>query len=180
MNTFQVDQLKTVVGWIFAAGVGFLGMVFLALGGYEFWQGSKTEDWPAAQGRIIEAEIETRSSSSHRHGRASRRDTDYSVRIRYYYEVAGQKLEGQRLQYGYKSHDERPSARQEQSLYPSGKEVQVFYDPKNPKSSVLLKGTGASWLAMGLGLTAFVLGSAMMVYMTRARTAGTGDNMLSS
>ena len=180
MNTSQVDQLKTVVGWIFAAGFGFFGIVFLALGGYEFWQGSKTKDWPASQGKIIESEIETRSSSSPRHGRTSRRDTDYSVRIRYSYEVAGQKLEGQRLQYGYKSHDERSSAKQEQSRYPSGKEVQVFYDPKNPKSSVLLKGSGTSWLAMGLGFMALVLGSVTMVYMARARRTGTWDNMPSS
>ena len=180
MDATQVDQIKTVVGWIFAAGLGFLGIVFLSLGGYEFWQGSKTQDWPAAQGRISEAEIETRSRSSHRHGRASRRDTDYSVRIRYSYEVAGQKLEGQRLQYGYNSHDELSSAKQEQSLYPSGKDVQVFYDPKNPKSSVLLKGSGSSWLAMGLGFMALVLGLVTMIYMARARRIGTGYNMPSS
>jgi hypothetical protein len=67
-----------------------------------------------------------------------------------------------------------------QSLYPAGKEVQVFYDPKNPKSSVLLKGSGTTWLAMGLGSMALVLGSATMVHMARARRAGTGDNMPSS
>jgi hypothetical protein len=180
MNASQVDQLKAVVGWIFAAGFMFLGILFLALGGYEFWEGSKTKDWPAAPGRMIESAIETRSSSSRPHGRSSRRDTDYSVRVRYSYEVAGQKLEGQRLQYGNKSHDKQSSAKQVQSLYPAGKEVQVFYDPKNLKSSVLLKGSGATWLAMGLGSMALVLGSATMVHMARARRAGTGDNMPSS
>lgn len=180
MNTSQVDQLKTVVGWIFAAGFGFFGIVFLALGGYEFWQGSKTKDWPAAHGRIIESGIETKSRSSRPHGRTSRRDTDYIVRIRYFYEVSGQRIEGNRLQYGNKSHGKRSSAEQEQSLYPAGKEVQVFYDPKNPQRSVLLKGSGTTWLAMGLGFMALVLGSVTMVYMARARRPETGDRMPSS
>ena len=180
MNTSQVDQLKTVVGWIFAAGFMCLGIVFMALGGYHFWEGSKTKNWPATPGRIIESEIESRTTTSRPHGRASRRDTDYSVRLRYSYEVAGQKLESRRLQYGNESHDKRSSAKQEQSLYPAGKEVQVFYDPTNPKSSVLVKGSGTSWLAVGLGLMALVLGSVTMVYMARARRAGTRGNMPSS
>jgi hypothetical protein len=177
MNTSPADHLKTVAGWIFAGGFMCLGLIFLALGGYEFWQGSKTKNWPAAPGRIIESEIESGSSTSRPYGRASRRDTDYSVRIRYSYAVAGQKLEGQRLQYGNESHDKRSSAKQQQSLYPAGKEVQVFYDPTNPKDSVLVKGSGISWLAVGLGFMALVLGSGSMVYMARARRAGIRENM---
>ena len=180
MNTSQVDQLKTIVAWIFAAGFMCFGIVFLALGGYEFWEGEQTKNWPAATGRIIESGVDSRSRTSRPHGRASRRDTDYSVRIGYSYEVAGQKLEGQRLQYGNESHDKRASAKQQQSLYPAGKEVKVFYDPTNPKSSVLVKGSGTSWLAVGLGFMALVLGSVTMVYMARTRRAGTRGNMLGS
>jgi head-tail adaptor len=123
MNLSQADQLKAVIGWVFAAGFMFVGLVFLALGGYELRQGLKTKNWPAAPGRIIESEIESRSSTSRSSSGASRSDTDYRVRIRYSYEVAGQKLEGKRLQYGYESHDERSSAKKEQSRYPPGKEV---------------------------------------------------------
>lgn len=169
MNTSRVNILKTVAGWIFAAVFMCLGAVFLAFGGYEFWAGSKTKNWPAAPGRIIESEIESGRITSRRHGRASRRDTDYSVRIRYSYEVAGQRLEGDRLQYGHESHDQLSSAKQEQSRYPKAKEVQVFYDPTNPKRSVLVKGCGTSWLAVGLGFMALVLGAITMVYLARAR-----------
>jgi hypothetical protein len=180
MNPLQVGQLNKVVGWVFVAGFMSLGIFFVALGGYEFWEGSKTKVWPATSGRVIESEIETRSSSSHRHGKASRRDTDYSVGVRYSYEVAGQKFEGQRLRYGNESHDKQSSAKQEQSLYPAGKEVQVFYDPGNPQSSVLVKGSGSSWLAMVLGSMALVIGAVTMVYLARARRAGIGDDMPSS
>lgn len=180
MNTPQADQKHTFIGWIFATGFVFLGIVFLAVGGYEFRGGVKTKDWPATPGRIIESEIETRSNSSHARGRTARRDTDYSVSIRYSYEVAGQKFEGQRLQYGNKSHDKHSMAKQEQSLYPAGKEVQVFYDPRNPKSSVLLKGIGTTWLAMGLGFMALVLGSVTMIHLARARRTGTGFKTFNS
>jgi|LakMenE18May11ns_1017448.scaffolds.fasta_scaffold9524253_1 hypothetical protein len=180
MNSSQAEQLRAVIGWIFASGFMFLGLVFLALGGYEFWQGLKTKNWPAAPGRIIESEIESISSTSRSSSRVSRRVTDYSVRIRYSYEAAGQKLEGKRLQYGYNSHDDRSSAKNEQSRYPPGKEVQVFYDPTNPKRSVLVKGSGTSWLAVGLGLTAFLLGLFTMVYMAIMRRVGVREKISGS
>ncbi len=53
--------------------------------------------------------------------------------------------------------------------YPRGKEVEVFYDPDNPQSSVLIKGIGLSWLAVGLGGIAFILG--LVVFIKTAKGA---------
>lgn len=177
MKKSQEYLLKSLIGWIFVVVFTFVGVIFLALGGYEFWQGLKTKDWPAAPGTILESEIESKSSTSRSSRRGSRRDTDYRVKLRYSFEVAGQKLEGTRLQYGDKSHDERSTAMQEKSRYPVGKEVQVYYDPTNPISSVLVKGIGTSWRAIVLGLLALVLGIVSMAYIVGLKRTGARENL---
>lgn len=172
MNRHSSGQLQTVVGWIFGGGFTFLGLLFVIIGGFEFRQGLRTNDWPAAAGRIVESKIVERKvdgSSGRRRTRSS--DRDYTVDVRYSYEVEGQKFEGDRLRYGNESHDSRASANDEQLLYPQGKAVQVYYDPKTPSQSVLIKGIGLSWLAMALGLMALVIGLVVIFRMARARAA---------
>lgn len=168
------QQLVTVFGWVFGIFFTFIGLVFTLLGSFEMYQGWRTQDWPSVPGRIISSEIESRDSRSRSSGGRSRTDTDYSVKIRYAYEVAGQSLEGTRIQYGYQSHDGRASARKEQSRYLPAKEVQVYYDPDNPSRSVLVKGAGTSWLAIGLGSLALVLGLFTMGYLAYRKRTRTG------
>ena len=172
MNRHSSGQLQTVVGWIFGGGLTLLGLLFVIIGGFEFRQGLKTNDWPAAAGRIVESKIVERKvdgSSGRRRTRSS--DRDYTVDVRYSYEVEGQKFEGDRLRYGNESHDSRASAMEEQSRFAPGKEVQVHYDPKTPSQSVLIKGIGLSWLGMALGLMALVIGLVVIFHMARARAA---------
>jgi hypothetical protein len=161
--------MPKAVGWIFGGGFTFVGLLFVMIGGFEFRQGLLTSDWPTAAGKIIESKV---SGSSGRRSPGSRStDWDYTVDIRYSYEVDGQKFEGDRLRYGNESHNSWTSAKDEQSLYPPGKAVQVYYDPTTPNRSVLIKGIGLSWLAMALGLMALVIGLVVMLHMARARTA---------
>jgi hypothetical protein len=160
-------QMPKAVGWIFGGGFTLLGLLFVMIGGFEFRQGLRTNDWPAAAGKIIESKV---SGSSGRRSPGSRSTNwDYTVDVRYSYEVDGQKFEGDRLRYGNESHDSWISAKDEQSLYPPGKAVQVYYDPKTPNRSVLIKGIGLSWLGMALGLMALVIGLVVMFRMARAR-----------
>lgn len=174
MNRHSSGQLQTVVGWIFGGSFTLLGLLFVMIGGFELRQGLKTNDWPAAAGRIVESKIVEKKvdgSSGRRRSRSSDRDRDYTVDVRYSYEVEGQRFEGDRLRYGNESHDSRASAMEEQSLFASGKEVQVYYDPKTPNQSVLIKGIGLSWLGMALGLMALVIGLVVMFHMVRSRAA---------
>ena len=178
MNRHSSGQLQTVVGWIFGGGLTLLGLLFVIIGGFEFRQGLKTNDWPAAAGRIVESKIVEKKVDGSSGGRRSRiSDRDYTVDVRYSYEVEGQKFEGDRLRYGNESHDSRASAEDGQLLYSPGKAVQVYYDPTAPSRSVLIKGIGLSWLAMALGLMALVIGLAVMFHMVRSRAGATRVGM---
>lgn len=161
MNRHSPGQPQTIIGWIFGGGFTFLGLLFVMIGGFEFRQGLKTNGWPAAAGGIVESKVTATPGTDH----------DYTVDVRYSYEVDGQKFEGDKLRYGNESHDSRTSAMEEQSLFAPGKEVQVYYDPKTPSRSVLIKGIGLSWVMMALGLMALVIGLVVMLHMVRSRAA---------
>lgn len=151
-----------------------MGLLFLIIGGFEFRQGLKTNDWPGATGKIVESKVSR--SSGRREPRSRSTDRDYTVDVRYSYEVDGQKFEGDRLRRVNQSH-KWSSAKKEQSLFPPGKEVQVYYDPKTPSQSVLIKGIGLSWMMMALGLMALVIGLVVMFHMARARAGATRVGM---
>ena len=171
MHRHSSGQLQTVVKWIFGGSFTFLGLLFLMIGGFQLQQGLKTNDWPAAEGRIVESKIvEGKASGSSGRRRSRGFDRKYTVHVRYSYEVNGQKFESDRLRYGNESHDSRASANDEQLLYSPGKAVQVYYDPMSPHQCVLIKGIGLSWLAMALGLMGLVIGLSVMFYMATAKT----------
>lgn len=161
MNQHRPEIQKAVVRWIFGGGFTFLGLLFLVIGGFEFQQGLKTNDWPAAAGRLIASEVTDYPGT----------DYEYTVSVRYSYEIDGREFEGDRLRFGNETHNSWALAKDEQLLYPPGKEVQVYYDPKTPNRSVLIKGIGLSWMMMALGLMALVIGLVVMFHMARARTA---------
>lgn len=161
MNRHSSGQPQTIIGWIFGGGFTFLGLLFVMIGGFEFRQGLKANDWPAAAGKIVESKVTATPGTDH----------DYTVDVRYSYEVDGQKFEGDKLRFGNESHDSRASAMEEQLLYPPGKAVQVHYDPTTPSRSVLIRGIGLSWVMMALGLMAFVIGLVVMFHMVRSRAA---------
>jgi len=164
MTTSTNDEMPAAFRWIFCIGFMFVGLVFFVLGGYQLLQGLKTKDWPAAPGKILSSKVQSGIRNSHgpvrTTGTSGRR---YSVDVRYRYEVDGQEFEGSRLRNGSVSYNSRSKAQKVKNRYPPGKELEVFYDQRNPQSSVLVKGIGLSWLAIGLGAIAFTLGLVVLI-----------------
>lgn len=157
-------ELPPAFRWVFCIGFMLIGLIFVLLGGYEIFQGMKTEDWPAAPGTILSSKVQSGTSSSHGPARttgSSRRR--YSVDIRYRYEVDGQQFEGSRLSYGKETYKKRSKAQKIVSQFLPRKKIDVFFDPENPESSVLIKGSGLAWLAVALGAGAFILGLVVLV-----------------
>ena len=100
-----------------------------AMLGYWFFLRNKvkaTSNWPATRGRITSSKLE------------SRKDVDGDVSeilyVTYDYAVAGDTLRGDRISFSGSG-----SGRSKQKLarYPTGAEVDVFYDPQKPASAVL-------------------------------------------
>ena len=164
MNAATNDEIPAAFRWIFCLGFMFIGLVFLLLGGYQLLQGLTTKDWPAAPGKILSSKVQSGTSNSRGPARTTTGSSKrYSVDVRYRYELDGQEFEGDRLRFGNVSYKSRSKAQKVMNRYPRGKEVEVFYDPENPQSSVLIKGIGLSWLAVGLGAAMFLLGLVMLI-----------------
>lgn len=160
MNQPMAEKQKAVFFWIIGGGFTFLGLLSFTLGGFVTLRGMRTNQWPATTGRIIESKV----NESPGKGRK------YVVSVRYAYEVDGQKFEGNSMGYGTKDYS-RSRARKELSLFPMGKEVQVYYDPAAPSQCVLFKGIGLSWLAITIGLIQLVIGLLVIFHMARKKTA---------
>ena len=162
MNSTRTEQRTPTSDWLTAFLVcllfPFVGLFLVVEGINQLRLGSKSSHWPAAEGRIISSRI---FLSSHREiggGKSGARSTTYSVQVRYSYEVDDQTFEGSRLSYGEEGHSNRSEAQKVLARYPQGKEVEVYYDPMDPKRSVLVRGPGMSWLVLVMGAMFFVVG----------------------
>lgn len=102
--------------------------------------------WPATTGTVREASIEERA----RQRPASRQrsvDYDYEIRLAYDYAVSGQAYRGTRLDAAGNTAPTWPAAVAALAGLAPGQAVTVYYDPADPRRSVLRPGTphGEGW-----------------------------------
>jgi hypothetical protein len=129
-----------------------MGLIFVALGSGAFvlWyflrkKAQATMTWPAAPGMINDSRLEVREDSD---GSVST-----SASITYAYSIGPASYYGNRVCIG--------GARNPNNLvnrYQPGIQVQVFYDPQNPTSCVLERGTSGLWIWPTLGGVFLVVG----------------------
>ena len=90
----------------FAWGVGGIatltGLGGVLLTGWYIQQDRASQSWPEVMGLITSSRIEssTTNDSLSEKNTIRRSDTDYSVELRYTYQVEGQTYEGRRLRFG--------------------------------------------------------------------------------
>ena len=168
----KTDQTRLAC-LIFAWGAGgiatIIGLGGVLLTGWYIHQDRASESWPQVTGQITTSRIGSSiSPSGHttsNTGLANRKiDTDYSVRLRYIYQVKGQSYASTRLRFGSTRHDERSDAEEEQRKFSQGKKIAVYYHPEKPSRSVLQRGTSGNWgqfigllICMLFGLSLLVL-----------------------
>ena len=124
-----------------------LGMWALLAGFSMGIEGLKAGKWPAAKGRIIMSRVqEWRSPGRIRIARLC-------LDLDYLYMVGDKVLEGHRLDSGWRCFASEDHIREILRKYPSGKEVKVFYNPKNLQKSLLEPGISWSVLFLvGIGI----------------------------
>jgi hypothetical protein len=103
-------------------------------------------EWPSVPGRVLSSALV----------RNERDDQPYQLeaRVAYSYSVAGTVLNGHRIALAGSG---RRGAKAAVEYYRPGNEVEVFYDPKAPSSSVLEKQLSRNALVLPLGAIVFVL-----------------------
>lgn len=152
-------------GRIVPASFALAGALFLVTGIRHLNRGWTSEAWPSVTGTIVSSDVQAvsrRDSDGHS-------DTNYRVVVRYTYNVLDEEYTGTRIRFGAISHNEHSTAQEEKRCYPSGKRVEVFYDPESPSTAVLTKGVGGGvWVTIGLGGVFVVIGMILFVYLPRA------------
>lgn len=135
------------------------GMLMLGVGAWALIHMSRTrallessKRWSTTEGRITESRTK----------RIGSKKRTYEARIRYEYEVGGKRHEGKGLHIGGDVRRTRVWAEQRCADYPEGESVTVFYDPRAPESSCIIRereGAGLELVAVvaGFGLGAWLL-----------------------
>jgi len=129
-----------------------LGPIFVivGLGMFVIWlllrkKANAANAWPSTPGKIVASQIQ----------RSRDTDGEYAevLVVAYDYNVGGA-LRGTRVSF---SGSGSGSSKQKLARYPAGKEVEVFYDPKNPSSAVLERKLPGSVLVLPIVGTFFVV-----------------------
>ena len=135
------------------------GIIILIVGvGFNVWgfhiksKSAASESWPSVNGEIIKSNVhKSLGNSSNRHKRT------YKPVVEYKYSVDETEYTNNRIDFSSVTiqYNKEHKAKRVIAPYPPGKKLAVFYDPIDPKDSVLKKGAvaGTSWaFLIGLGL----------------------------
>ncbi len=124
-------------GWLVAA----LGAL-LIVAGHHLWRGGReTRAYTRTRGRVVRAEVEELPHASEEGG------TKYRPVVRYAFEARGRTYESDRVSIGAPAAPDASDPRDARRLverFPAGAEVDVWFDPRDPRRSVLVPGVPAS------------------------------------
>lgn len=142
--------------------VGF-GVGFLGYGIYQLDQASRTTQWPAVRGEVLECKLRSHTNDH--------KET-WACYVKYAYDIDGQFYEGDRIAYGYNGTNNKSMHSNLQRKLSRSRYVRVYFDPQNPGESTLATGIhrsaylpvifGGAWLAFCGGIFALVfMGSSL-------------------
>lgn len=114
-------------------------------------------EWPSVDGQIEESRVERRHIADSGY--------EYVPLVAYSYRVGGQDYRATRITYGRLGAPDVQVAEGLAATYPEGTPVEVFYDPMDPETAVLMRGNRTGLKALfikgavlaGIGITALVL-----------------------
>lgn len=142
----------------------FVSGFFIWLGWGHYSKGKASEKWPKAQGTILESEV---AESRTRAGSSSRM---YEARVRYEYEVNGQKIKGDQVTFMDGSSSNRSDAANVVNRLPVGKVLPVHYNPANPHEACLSNEVGKiPWLMMGGGAAGLLMSRRTLIFGSHVR-----------
>lgn len=133
-----------------------IGLIISGWGVYCVFRAKRAARWPAVTGRLEDCELIDESDVD---------GTSYRVKVRYSYEVLGDRYIGDRIGFGYTGSN---NYARHSMLYRKLTEIEsidVFFNPSDPQQSVLKEGIkkppwhfiifGLLWLLFSIGFTNF-------------------------
>ncbi len=132
-------DIHIIFGWVFILVSTY--SIFWAL--YKCWQGLRSRNWPSESGEITEVRVDHRSSQSEGDG------VEYIARIQYVFTVDGVQYQNRSGIHTLIEHwGTKENADRIASGYKAGEQVRVYFNPRDPKKSVLKAGVPLSilWL----------------------------------
>jgi len=124
-----------------------LVLVFDGFMAHSLFKQVESSHYQFVTGTVIHSEVRIH------HG--SKGGTSYEPVIQYRYEVTGQAFTGARLRYNSVSSSSQFSAQSKVDEHPPGSSLQVFYNPENPRDSLLFPGIEGADFMLILFLTPF-------------------------
>ncbi len=131
------------------------GLFLLLSGLNQYRLGKSSLDWKTTEGVITRSVVKSRTEKN---------ITQYRPEVAYTYEIGDRTYEGTTLSFKDESAN-REDAYFEAQSYPVNQGVKVYFDPKKPKSSVLIPGPGSLFnMKVILGSVLLVIMAALIVY----------------
>ena len=119
-------NIKIVIGCILllVAPLAAIGCFF------SFQSMQASNDWPSAPGVITVSEVQSTFGKKTK------------AKLSYEFQVGASSFNGSRIRFADTTGSSRSAQEQSIAAYPVGSNVEVYYDPKNPKVAVLEPGGG--------------------------------------
>ncbi len=147
MDPFRLFSSNREVLTLFFSGLGLLLLLVAIVG---TWKRKRVANWPSSSGIITESTTVLTGSGG---GRAGLRAGSIALeipRLSYSYTVDGVQYMGHGIAVAATTNLSKQDAVRRIAPYPLGKEVSVYYNPRNPKEACLEKGGVEALLEMGL------------------------------
>lgn len=152
----------TVIFWAYFIFNGSL----LAVIAYLTYMTRRSQNWPAAAGRVKSSRISYDSSSDKTSG------TPYVV---YTFEVNGKKYQGSTINPGDVTLGDNDAAARVVARYPAGTDVAVYYNPQNPADHFLEPFSADSarvWWSVLMGGDVLITLGVVIYLLSRAFSGG--------
>ena len=148
-----------IVFAVFCGIIALLGLVLVGGGVRVLLRAARSKRWPTVPGRVVESGTATRVRPPVAEGEGplpSSAQTVHLPVIRYEYPVKSVVFSSNDIGFGATESSSSEQAAAVAARYPVGREVSVFYDPKDPTEACLepgAQGTTYIPLAVGVGVT---------------------------
>lgn len=130
----------------------FIGLPTLGFGVWQLWREVAPRRWRQAPGTVVSSTIDRRYIANGGY--------QYIPKVEYEYQVNEQRFRSSRLCPVNYVTGGKEEAKEIRARYPVDSQVTVYFNPRNPGRSVLEFGAmGLSWICIGLGLLASMVGT---------------------